>query len=163
MGDLFDQERRELAEEYNQQSDRHAIYKLGLKVLFWVLFFSLSVGETIYQNLAEPIGIFDFKLIIFIVIVYLIYSAVMGAADYQLSYKLSREYNLSNQSPDEWLQDKLKMFILTSLLLYIMARGFLFCFNWLPDFWWLPFTIGGIVLITVINFLFPVVLFPLFF
>ncbi len=163
MEDLFDQERRELAAEYNQQSDRYEIYKLGLKVLFWLLFFSFSVGETVYQNLAEPMGIFDFKLIIFIVSVYLLYSVVMGAADYQLSYKLSREYNLSNQQPSDWLKDKLKMFVLTSLLLYIMARGFLLCINWLPGFWWLPFTVGGVILATILNFLFPVVLFPLFF
>ncbi|GAB6098189.1 M48 family metallopeptidase [Halanaerocella petrolearia] len=123
----------------------------------------LSTEEKFYHLLEVKINNFDLRLILFIIGIYAVYSCLAWLLDYHLSYKLNRNYDLSNQSSKEWLIDKVKMFILSSLLLYLIGRGFLTSVTWLGDKWWLLFTIGGILFVVVLNFLFPVVIFPLFF
>jgi STE24 endopeptidase len=163
MTELYDEERRELATEYNQRKRNYRIYKLVINFLFWVGFIGLGIGETIYQGLLEGLPWFDLRLLSFVIIIYSIYSIVDWSLNYFCFYQLAREYNLSNQSSKEWLVDKLKMSILSIGFLYLAGRTFLTFSNWHGELWWIGFAGAGILFIIVLNFLFPVVIFPLFF
>ncbi|ADL12758.1 M48 family metalloprotease [Acetohalobium arabaticum] len=163
MEELYDPKRRRLAKEYNRIKDRYNKYEIVLRVLFWGIFFGLSLEVRLYHFIADMIGNFDLKLIGFLLGITFLYSIYNWIFDYLLSYRLNRTYELSNQTPKEWLIDKVKVFILTNFFLYIAGRVFLTITIWYPDRWWLPFSIGGIFFILVINFVFPVVLLPLFF
>ncbi|MBM7624478.1 M48 family metallopeptidase [Sporohalobacter salinus] len=160
---MYDSERRKLAKEYNRIKDRYNSYKIVLEFIFWLVFFGFSLEVKVYNFIANIIDNFDLKLVIFIFGVTLLYSIYTWIFDYLFSYKLSRKYELSNQTPKEWLLDKVKVFILTNLFLYVAGRAFLTITVWYPDRWWLFFSIGGVLLILVINFIFPVVLLPFFF
>ena len=84
MEEIYDQQRRGLAQEYNHKKDRYRIYKLIFNLLFWISFIVFNLGEKIYYNFASELAYFDLRLIVFIVIIYLFYSLV----DWTLSYFL---------------------------------------------------------------------------
>ncbi|MGM0369125.1 MAG: M48 family metalloprotease [Bacillota bacterium] len=163
MTELYDEDRRELATEYNQRKRNYRIYKLIVNLLFWLGFIGLGIGEKIYQGLIKELPWFDLRLLCFIIIIYFIYSIVDWSLNYFLFYQLKREHNLSNQSSNQWLIDKLKMSILSIGFLYLAGRAFLTFSNWYGQLWWIGFAGAGILFIIVLNFLFPVVIFPLFF
>ena len=163
MQEIYDQERRALAQEYNEKKDRYQIYKLIFNLLFWFSFIFLNLGQKIYHNFVAELPYFDLRLILFIVIIYLFYSLVDWTLHYFLFYKLEQEYDLSNQSLSEWLIDKVKMSVLSLLFLYLAGRAFLTFSNYYGDLWWIGFALAGILFTLLLNFLFPVVIFPLFF
>ncbi len=163
MEELFNPKRRELAKEYNSKQDFNNIVRFLLKSLFWVAILVFSWESLVYQQIEVVFNNFDLQLISFIGLFYLIYFAFSLIVDYYLSYRLSRSYGLSNQSSKQWLVDKVKVAIITLVFLYILARAFLTIISFFPQSWWIIFSIFGVVFIAVINFLFPIVLFPIFF
>ena len=163
MEKLYNQKRRELAREYNAQKDRYQIYKLIFNFLFWLGFISGGVGQNIYQGLVSKLPWFDLRLIVFIIVVYFLYSILDWSLNYILFYKLNQKYDLSNQSSGDWLADKFKMSILSILFLYVAGRAFLTFSQWYGDLWWVGFAISGVLFTILLNFLFPVVIFPMFF
>jgi STE24 endopeptidase len=163
LRELFDQERRNLAAEYNQRKDRYRLYKLLVKILFWGTILGFSLEKSFYQLLVGRIGIFDLRLVVYIGGVYLLYFLVEGSLNYLLDYRLDQEYNLSNQSTRDWLLDQVKMLGLSIIFVYLLVRAFLAFGGWFGDSWWLAFAGAGALFTAIINFIFPVVLFPLFF
>ena len=163
MEKLYNQKRRELAREYNAQKDRYQIYKLIFNFLFWLGFISGGVGQNIYQGLVSKLPWFDLRLIVFIIVVYFLYSILDWSLNYILFYKLNQKYDLSNQSSGDWLADKFKMSVLSILFLYVAGRAFLTFSQWYGDLWWVGFAISGVLFTILLNFLFPVVIFPMFF
>ncbi|MBM7555434.1 M48 family metalloprotease [Halanaerobacter jeridensis] len=163
MKDVYEQKRRKLAQEYNQSKDRYRTYKLIFNFLFCFGFIFFALEQKIYQELITKLPFLDLKLLTFIIIIYAIYSSLDWTLNYFLFYQLEQEYNLSNQSGSEWLIDKLKMSVLSILFLYIAARAFLIFSSYYSDLWWIGFALAGVLFTVVLNFLFPVVIFPMFF
>ena len=163
MEQVYNPERRELAQEYNTQKKRYQIYKLIFNLLFWSGFIFFNLGQKIYQGLVVKLPFFDLRLSVFIVLTYLFYSLLDWSLNYILFYQLAQEYKLSNQSPQDWLFDKLKMSILNILFLYLAARVFLTFSSWYGGAWWIGFSIVAILFTVLLNFLFPVLIFPIFF
>ena len=163
MSEVYDKERRKLAQEYNAKKDRYRIYKLIFNFLFWSIFLFFGFGQSIYHSLVARLPFFDLRLVSFIILIYIFYSLLDWGLNYILFYRLDQEYDLSNQSSSQWLADKLKMSILSILFLYLAARAFLTFSSYYADLWWLGFAIAGVLFIVILNFLFPVVIFPMFF
>ena len=163
MEDVYDQQRRELTKEYNQQLDKYHIYKLIFNCLFWGLFLFFSIGTRLYQGFIKQVPYLDLQLILFIIVVYAIYSALDWTLNYFCFYKLNKSYGLTNQSSQEWLVDNLKMGLLSILFLYLAGRAFLTFSSYYADLWWVAFAGAGSLFTIILNFSFPVVIFPIFF
>ena len=163
MEALYNQKRRALAQEYNEQKNSYRIYKLIFNFLFWLGFIFFNLGQKIYQGFVNQLPWFDLKLVVFIIVVYFLYSILDWSLNYILFYKLDQKYDLSNQSPGDWLADKLKMSILSIVFLYFAGRTFLTFSQWYGDLWWIGFAMAGLLFTILLNFLFPVIIFPMFF
>lgn len=160
---LFDQERREMAKDYNRRSKRNNVIHMIFGLILLGIFFGFSLEEEAYQFFSGWTGNWDLQLASYIAGLFVIYSALGWILDFMLDYKLAREYELSNQEPGEWFADKIKGAILSLILLYGMARLIFTLMELQPELWWASFSVIGIFFVLLINFLFPVVLFPLFF
>ncbi|HMA58792.1 MAG TPA: M48 family metalloprotease, partial [Halanaerobiales bacterium] len=78
-------------------------------------------------------------------------------------YDLRKEYNLSAQSSKEWLNDRVKSFLLTLVLTHLFSLLFLFLTNNYPQAWWLIMSIILSVFVVLLNYLLPVLILPLFY
>ncbi|WP_018247584.1 M48 family metalloprotease [Orenia marismortui] len=163
MESLYKADRRSLAKKYNYQKDLRNIYYLISKIILILIFLKLNLEIKFYELLTNWTRNFDLKLISFIIGLYLIYAIFAWSLDYFLSYKLAREYRLSNQEAKEWLIDKVKMSFLVIIFIYIISRLILTFEMSYGSLWWLAFSIIAMLFILIINFIFPVILFPIFF
>ncbi|MFW5976882.1 MAG: M48 family metalloprotease [Bacillota bacterium] len=159
---LFNNKRRNLAKNYNSQKRKYKWVNKLVKLLFWILFFGLSIEYKLYEILS---GINNKELIIvlYLFLFLSLYSLLTWIIEYLLIYRLNRKYQLSNQDTRSWWLDKIKHFFLNLIFLYLSARLILYLIKVYPDNWWIYFSFTGIIFYTVITFLLPYVILPLFY
>ena len=161
--ELYDEERRQLAEEYNRQKKYNNIYSVIIKLLLLVGFFVLSLEYKFYDFITNFINNRELQLIFYILLLYLLFTVIDSLLSYFLSYKLSYQYDLTKQSTGSWLGDQMKSFLLNLIVLYPGARIFMFLKEGWPAIWWLYFSVIASIFIVILTFLVPVVILPLFF
>ncbi|MFP4016414.1 MAG: M48 family metalloprotease [Halanaerobiales bacterium] len=160
---LFDQKRRQIAGEYNKKRKVRGIISFIITVIFWVTFLAETLELDIYCFLHSLFNNREIIILGYVLIFYLIYSIFQTLRYYFFAYRLSRRYNLSNQSTGEWLIDNVKSFILGLIFLYLAVRSYLYLFNNYPDTWWIYYTVLASIFVVVITFILPTVLLPIFF
>ncbi|UCB44294.1 MAG: M48 family metalloprotease [Spirochaetota bacterium] len=82
---------------------------------------------------------------------------------FRKDYYTEKRFGLLSQGVKGWIADQLKALILGFILGYPLMLLIFFFFSRTPDYWWL---FSGILIFTIqicITFLFPVVIFPIFF
>lgn len=160
---LFNQNRRSKTKEYNKKKKFNNRVRLTLNIVFWIVFLGFSLEIKIFTYINTIISNNEIRIFIYLFFFYLLYNLFTLFLDYFLSYKLSREFNLSNQNKNEWLIDELKSFVLSLIFFYFAVRSYLYLIHISPDLWWLYYTILASLFIVLITFIFPTVLLPIFF
>ncbi len=163
MVELYDSERRQLAEEYHGYQERNRWIRRIVQLAFWFIFLGFSLEFDLYHLVTDWVNNRELKLILFLISFSLIYSGLSWILSFFLSYRLNRKYELSTQDPLDWFLDQIKSYILNLIFLYLAARVFLVMINIWPKMWWLPYSIAGSIFVLVITFIMPKVLLPLFF
>lgn len=163
MDELFDPERRQLAEEYHRTKDTHIWYGRLILFIFWVCFFLFAWEIRINNLLLARIENRELIILGYVFIFYFLYSVLNIVIDYFFFYRLDREYELSSQEPGEWFLDCVKGFLLGFVVLYAGGRLFLYTVSRWPDHWWLPFSLIAAVFVLLLTYLFPKIILPLFF
>ncbi|MFW6237948.1 MAG: hypothetical protein ACOC5A_01785 [Halanaerobiales bacterium] len=163
MEELFDPERRRLAEEYQGIKDVHIWYRRLILFVFWFCFFLFAWEVRLYNFLTARFDNRELIILVYIFMFYLLYSVLKSVINYFFFYRLDRKYGLSSQDTGEWLLDGIKGFMLGFIVIYAGGRFFLYTAGWWPDFWWLPFALAAALFTVLLTFLFPKVILPLFF
>ena len=159
---LFNKKRREKAYNYHNKKNKlillNNLIKLAAVFLFFYYNFEVKLFDLVNQNL-----LFSIQLFFYILIIMLIYNSLNTFIEFFTIYDLRKEYNLSAQSSKEWLNDRVKSFLLTLVLTYLFSLLFLFLTNNYPQAWWLIMSIILSVFVVLLNYLLPVLILPLFY
>src|SRR6056297_141225 len=159
---LFNKKRREKAYNYHNKKNKlillNNLIKLAAVFLFFYYNFEFKLFNLVNHNLH-----FVIQLFFYILIIMFIYSTVNTFIEFFTIYDLRKEYNLSAQSSKEWLNDRVKSFLLTLVLTYLFSLLFLFLTNNYPQAWWLIMSIILSVFVVLLNYLLPVLILPLFY
>lgn len=161
--ELFNPDRRILAEAYNKKKKTNNRFAFLFKFLFWFLFLGFSLEKTSYNYLNNLNINYEFKLIVYFIGFYLLYGLFSLLTDYFLGYKIDRQYKLLNQDTREWFVDEIKSFILGVFFFYLAVRTYLYLLVKFPVTWWIYYAIIASIFIVLITFIFPTVLLPIFF
>ncbi len=134
---------------------------LGLEVM---LVLWLSNGSNALRDLSFRIAFQNYGLALF---AYVLFLSLIGKLlsltfDYY-SYRLDREYHLSNQRLSSWIWDQVKGFVVSLVISALLAELLYLCIRQWPQTWWIicwAFFLGLFVLFAQLA---PVVLFPIFY
>jgi len=163
MDNIFDSQRRKLALKYNIEIKKHNWYYRLYYILFWIILIYYNFEIILYNFVSNLIKNRELKMIIYIIIFYTLYNFIVWLFDYFLSYRLDKKFNLSNQSSLAWLTDKIKIIILNLLLIIVSGRLIIFLYEFYPEYWWALFAIIGSIFMIIIQYMFPVMIIPIFF
>lgn len=160
---LFDLERRKLAEKYNHKKRINKKIAFFFEIVFWFVFLGFSFGSKYYVYLDKLVVNKEVKILIYLSGFYLLYNLFSIVIAYFFSYILDYQYELSNQSRKDWIIDEIKAFILGLILFYFAARIYLFLTVKSPELWWIYYTIIASIIVSLLTFILPVVLLPIFY
>ncbi|MCF8001200.1 MAG: M48 family metallopeptidase [Halanaerobiales bacterium] len=159
---LFDHKRREKAKRYHKQKNRYFLFNSLVKILLVIIFFYYNFETELFKitnfNIWYPVKIF-----IYIFSILLIYQIFVNTLEYFTTYKLRVKYNLTAQDVKDWLIDKMKSFVLNTLLIFIFSWTFIFLHNTYPQKWWIIIAIVLSVFVVLLNYLLPVIILPIFY
>lgn len=134
---------------------------LGLELMLVLL---LSGATNTLRDFAFQIGSESYPLALFFFVLML---SILGkllslALDYY-SYRLEREYQLSNQKLGAWLWDEVKGFLVSFAISVLLAELLYFAIRQWPQAWWIICWAFFLALFVLFAQLAPVVLFPIFY
>lgn len=158
----FSEERQALARKLVRTRRRYSWAHTGVLVAF--LFVLLAGGSAALRNRVLSVGLPGWAATtLFLVVLYAVGSALGWPFAYIGGYRADRAFGLSTQSPRSWALDQLKSFAL-GLGATVLAGGVLL---WLlatqPGWWWAIAWALGIAVTSILGFLAPVLLAPIFF
>lgn len=158
---LFDSGRRQKAKEYNKRKNKVDVILRVIFFIFWLTYF-LRWGRGLAEQL-EGAGLNIWTVHgLLITLTLLISFLVFGSAEYFLGYKLDRQYGLATEGPSCWWQDKIKVFILHLIL--FNAGAVVFRILFLSTYrWWFYLGLITAIFFVLLNYLFPVLILPLFY
>ncbi|MCM8757558.1 MAG: M48 family metalloprotease [Candidatus Omnitrophica bacterium] len=153
----------------------------ALSKRYWRIKYSLAISEVIYIllilflflnfGLSKKISISIFSLtgykyirvIIYLLVIYLIYSILIFPLDFFQSFILEHKFHLSNQKLIDWFKDWLKQKFIFYIISLILIEFFYFSLSYSPRYWWILISGFWILLSLILAKLIPIFILPLFF
>ncbi|MFW6271167.1 MAG: M48 family metalloprotease, partial [Bacillota bacterium] len=160
---LFDKQRRQLAQKYRREKNRNKWLNKFVQLLFWFVFLYFSYELKLYELVTDFVSGPEIQIFAYVFVFSFLFFLFNMLTGYFLSYRVERKYELSNQNSREWLKDSGKGFLLNLVIFYFAARVLLLLINLFPDFWWFYFSLIAAGFLVLITFVMPKVLLPLFF
>ena len=160
--ELFNQTRRDKAYVYHNRKNKLVLTNNIVKLALVFFFFYYDLEKRLFDFINNDYW-FSIKLLFFLFIILFIFYILSTYIEYFSIYQLRRKYNLSAQSTKDWLQDKVKSFLLTFVLTYGFSVLFLYLTSNYPNNWWIFITIILSIFIILLNYLLPVLILPLFY
>lgn len=151
--------------------DRGLEYSLERRLLFWassavelglLLLFGLTVAS---RRLADGVGrLSGYWLIVVLSVGGVCYVAIQLL---QLPFRiggfyLARAWGLTQRDLGPWFGEYLLAQAVEIVIGAIALAGFYLLLRYLPRWWWLAATLGGGVLASIVTFVLPIVIAPLF-
>jgi STE24 endopeptidase len=134
---------------------------LGLEVMLVLLF---SNATNTIRDFSFRLGFHNYALalLFYIFIISVIGKLLSLTLDYY-SYRLDREYHLSNQNFRQWAWDQVKGFLVSLVISALLAEILYLGIREFPQTWWLVCWAVFMVLFVLFAQIAPVVLFPIFY
>lgn len=158
----FNEERQDLARKLRKKRRAYSLSHLAVLVIFLVV---LLAGESVaLRSWVASFGLPGWvSASLFLLILYVVGSALGWPYAYVGGYLLERGFGLSTQSRRSWAIDEAKSFALGLAALLAAGNVLLWLLAAFPGTWWLVAWGLGIVVSLILGFLAPVLLAPLFF
>lgn len=163
MKKLCNPARRELAGKYRAKKAREEWGGRILLVLLLLMFFATGLEFKLFNFLAGWTHCQNWQLISFVGGLVILGWILETVWDYLTTYRLEREFALSNQTVAAWFKDQLKVLPLALILAIAAAKLTLELIKAWPHAWWISITIICSVLTLLIMFIVPVVFLPMFY
>lgn len=136
-----------------------AVLGLELMLVLW-----LSSASNTLRDLSYTVGLQNYTLALFVYVLLLsLIGKVLSLTFDYYSFRLDREYHLSNQSLRAWTWDQAKGFLVSFLISALLAELLYFCIREWPQAWWIVCWAVFLVLFVVFAQIAPIVLFPIFY
>lgn len=133
-----------------------------LIVIFLLAVYVTGLSTTIAEGLTSRWGFWGSSISYF-ALLFIVTMLLRASFDYKDDFLIEKEYGFSTQTPQGWLKDLLKGWILNFLLLGIAALFTFWALQAVPRLWWLVVGLGYVVLVVVLGQLFPVLILPIFY
>jgi STE24 endopeptidase len=134
---------------------------LGLEVM---LVLWLSNGSNVLRDISFRLAVQNYALALFLYVLALSLIAKLLSLTFDYySFRLDREYHLSNQNLRAWSWDQAKGFLVSLVISAVLAQLLYFSIREWPQTWWIicwAFFLGLFVLFAQLA---PIVLFPIFY
>ena len=158
----FDEERQDLARKLAAKRRRYRWSHLGVLLVFLLVL--LAGWAAALRSWVDSFGLMGWaSSTLFLLILYVIGSALGWPYAYLDGYRLDRGFGLSTQSVRSWALDEAKSFALGLLAVALAGNVLLWLLATEPAWWWAVAWALGLVVSLVLGFLAPVVIAPLFY
>ena len=134
---------------------------LGLELML-VLWLSSASGTLRDFSFTLAFQNYTFALFIYVLLLSLIGKILSFTFDFY-SFRLDREYHLSNQNLRAWIWDQAKGFLVSLVISSVLAELLYFCIRQWPQGWWIVCWAFFLALFVVFAQIAPIVLFPIFY
>ena len=95
INNIFDSERRKMANEYNKIKEKRKWIKRLVYLVFWFVFFIFSLEYYLYI-FTSWLNWWELRLIFYLIMFILLFFVFQCIFDYHFFYKLDRNYELVN-------------------------------------------------------------------
>ena len=153
----------EKAKRYSSLKYALAIIDIIYLIALLFLFPGLGLSKTLARALSGLITNNYFVICVYIAIVYLAYYLLNFPLNFYQSFILEHKFCLSNQKTKHWLKDQLKLFMLSYIIVLILALAFYYILKHFIHNWWLLISLFWIFFSIILAKLTPVLIIPLFF
>lgn len=104
-----------------------------------------------------------FQVVFYLIIIHgFMYALLLPTSVYQ-SWIHERKFNLSNEALGQWVQDQLKLLVLSFVLLLVVVFGFFEIVKRRPEDWWLMSAAAWLLLTLFMSRILPTLIVPLFY
>lgn len=135
---------------------------LGLGLLLTLALGLTPLGARLVETVARPLGGGWLARLLLGALALFLVSRLVSLGFGSWAETVRRRYGLSVHSWGGWWSDQAKSFaisaglgLLAVAVLYALAR-------WLPNWWWVPASLGAALLVVLASFLYPLVVEPAF-
>jgi Zn-dependent protease with chaperone function len=136
-----------------------AVLGLELMLVLWLSSASNSLRDMSFKLAFQNYG---FALFVYVLLLSLIGKILSLTFDYY-SFRLDREYHLSNQTIRAWTWDQVKGFFVSLVISTLLAELLYLCIREWSQAWWIICWAFFLVLFVVFAQIAPIVLFPIFY
>lgn len=159
----YDKKKRQLAKVYTKVKIINSIINsIIIPIVFLVLFIALGAGELLQTSLMTISPEFFVYVPLFGLFLALFLLIVQFPLRFYSSFIYEHKYELSNYTIKGWFVDFLKEELI-SFIFFIPAVTMLYFIINITPLWWLYASIVFAVIITILDFVLPVVLLPFFY
>jgi len=157
MGDTPEARRYNRVNRFLTVAD--AVLGLELMLVLWLSSASGSLRDFSFRLALQN---YTFALFVYVLLLSLIGKLLSLTFDYY-SFRLDREYHLSNQTVRSWTWDQAKGFLVSVVISTLLAELLYFCIRQWPQAWWLICWAFFLALFVIFAQIAPIVLFPIFY
>lgn len=158
----IDAETQKRAKEYQRRKRVINWVSSTLLLIFLLAVYATGLSTTVAEGLTNRWGFWGSSIGYF-ALLFLVAMVLRAPFDYKDDFLIEKEYGFSTQTPQGWLKDLLKGWILNFLILGIAALFTFWALQAVPRLWWLVVGLGYVVLVIVLGQLFPVLILPIFY
>jgi STE24 endopeptidase len=144
--------------------------KLTLGIASSILSFTVVLGLVIFGYTAQlrdwvlAVAANEyFAVIIFLFAVGFIESIITLPLGFSSSYIIEHRYNLSNQTIERWIGERVKGLLVGAPLLILVVLALYYCLKTYGNGWWLPVSIILTLISVVLARIVPIFIMPLFY
>lgn len=158
----IDAETQKRAKQYQRRKRVVGWASSVMLAIFLLAVYVSGLSTTIAEALTSRWGFWGSSISYF-ALLFIVTMLLHAPFDYKEDFLIEKEYGFSTQTPQGWLKDLFKGWILNFLILGIAALFTFWALQAIPKLWWLVVGLGYVLLVIVLGQLFPVLILPIFY
>ncbi|MDP8260224.1 MAG: M48 family metallopeptidase [Candidatus Gygaella obscura] len=151
------------SKEYQAIKNSFFFLEISLNILLLSLLFFLG-GSHLLKDLAIEISN-NYYLTLFIYFSFLsmVFYIVFFPISFYSQFVLEHKFNLSRESSSQWFKKNIKKAVISFVFGAALIEVLYLFFNLQPGYWWLWFSLFYLVFSSLVSFILPVMILPIFY